>query len=659
MKTEVKVSCPMDCFDLCRFVATVENNRVIHLQGDKEHPLTKGLICKKGKSLVQRLYHPERLLYPLVRQKNGFIRASYEAVFDRIAENLTAIKNTYGPTAIFNYNGDGYGGLKGRIQTLFFNCFGGATGVKGSLCWGAGMAAQKYDFGEVKGHFPDDVLHADTILVWGRNPRETGIHFFSYLKQAEKKGSRVIVIDPVKTGTAGAFDSYIRVKPSTDGALALAMARVIIENNLHDKAFIESHVFGFEAFRSYAASFSLEYAETVTGISSKIIENLALTYARSKTASIYIGYGLQRYQNGGNTVRCIDALAAITGKIGKKGCGVNYAAKSLSPYLNAVELKSREYIKAERNCIAGKLGDFLDEAIDPPVRAIFVSAANPLNQTPDLKKTVAAFSKIGFKVVFDHFMTDTARFADIVIPAASVFEQEDIFATSMYSPFLNYSQKAVDPPEDLMPEFEFYLRLASRMGIDNLGFSNSQDYLEKNCAPLLNMFNLQFSSLQNSCFCIEKDRIAWEDKAFETPSKKIELYSEQALKKGLSPLPVFVEPVKGREDFPLRLLTCHTGESMHSQGFAFREDMPVVYLNRDTAQTYGIQDQSYVCVKGEKYKFKARVSVTDDICDSTVFIHQGWWHKNGAVNFLTKSLVSDMGGQAAYYDSFCAIETIE
>lgn len=656
MKKKVGVSCPMDCFDLCRFMVTVENNRVVRLQGDKDHPLTKGLICKKGRSLVQRLYHPERILSPLIRQNNKFVKASYQEVFDIIAETLASIKTSHGPAAVLNYNGDGYGGLKGKIQTLFFNCFGGASRQQGSLCWGAGMAAQKYDFGNAKGHFPVDVLNSGLILIWGRNPKETGIHLFSYLKQAEKRGSRVIVIDPVKSSTAGAFDDYIRINPATDGALALAMANVIIEAGLCDKAFIDSHVLGFDTFRSEASLFSLEKAEVITGVPAGTIESLALSYAGEKAATIYIGYGLQRYHNGGNTVRCIDALGAITGKIGKKGCGVNYAAKSISPYLNDVELKSRDHITTERRFSAGKLGDFLDEAKAPSIRAVFVSSANPLNQGPDLKKTVDAFSKIEFKVVFDHFMTDTARFADIVIPAAFVFEQDDIFTTSMYSPFLNYSQKAVDPPGGLMPEFDFFLSLASRMGIETLGFKDSDDYLKKSVAPLLDKFNIAYSDLKDSYFCIEKDRVAWEDLIFETPSNKIELYSKKALTEGVSPFPMFIKTLKSKDDLPLRLLTCHTGDSMHSQGFAFCEDLPVVYLNRNTAQTYGIQDQSHVCVKGKKHDLKARVSVTDDICDGTAFIHQGWRHKSGAVNFLTNSIISDMGEQVAYYDSFCAIE---
>ena len=658
MKKQVSVSCPMDCCDLCRFVVTVEEGRITKFAGDPHHPVTKGFTCKKGKDLVQRMVHPDRIRHPLIKKNNQFVKISYEEVFHIIADKLGSIQQDFGTKAILNYTSDGYGGSKNRIQSIFFNCFGGVTQPQGSLCWGAGIAAQQYDFGSPKGHFPDDVLNADTILVWGRNPKYTSIHLYTLLKQAQKKGSRIIVIDPVKTATAKAFDDYIRIRPSADGALALAMANTIIENNLHDKKFVEKYVLGFNRFKAYASSFTLKRAEQITGISAEIIQSMALQYAGAKTASIYIGFGMQRYHNGGNNIRCIDALAAVTGKIGKKGCGVNYAAKSISPYLYDLDRKSGIYAKNRRVFTVGKLGEFLEAANDPPVKAIFVASANPLTQSPDLEKTIRNFSRIEFKVVFDHFITDTAKQADIVLPAAFVFEQDDLFATSMYSPVLNYSQKAVDPPEGLIPEFEFYLRLAEKIGLKNLGFKDSQEYLRKSAQPLLEKLGKNFTQLPGAYLRIKTDEIAWEDKVFETPSGKIELYSEKALQDGLSPLPTFMEPSCGNDQFPLRLLTCHTIDSMHSQGFAFNDEVPKVYLNRKTAQEFAVEKESYVFVNCERAKLKARLCIDNAICDNTAFIYQGFWHKSGAVNYLTKSVISDMGKQAAYYDSFCTIEKI-
>lgn len=662
MKKQVKVSCPMDCSDLCRFIVSVENNRIIKLEGDPDHPVTKGFICKKGKALVKRLYHYDRIKYPLIKSENSFIKISYDEVFQIIKEKLLSIKKEYGTKAILNYTSDGYGGIKNRIQSIFFNCFGGVTQPVGSLCWGAGIAAQKYDFGSPKGHFPDDVLNAQSILIWGRNPKYTSIHLYTLLKQAQKNGSKVIVIDPVKTATAKSFDQYIRILPSTDAALALAMANIIIENNLHDKNFIENHVKGFRRFKKYAASFTLEKVQEITGISAQTIKTLALQYAKAKTASIYIGYGMQRYHNSGNTVRCIDALGAITGKIGKKGCGINYAAKSISPYLGGLDRQSNVHAVNKRTFNVGNLGEFLSIANDPPVKAIFVAGGNPLTQSPDIKQTKNSFSKIEFKVVFDHFMTDTAQLADIIIPAAFVFEQDDLFTTSMYSPVLNYSQKAVDPPCGILSEFEFYLKLAKKLGMKNFGFKNSREYLEKSVQPILNKLDkesiINLDHLSEEYLRIRQNDIPWEDKIFETPSKKIELYSEKALQDGLSALPCFIEPVKADEKFPLRLLTCHTIDSMHSQGFAFKNDKPIVYLNHQTAQKFNLNDKASVNVKAEKSKIEATLCIDEAICNDTAFIYQGFWYKNGAVNFLTRSVTSDMGKQAAFYDSFIAIEEI-
>ncbi len=658
MTDQFSVSCPMDCSDLCRFIVTVENNRIINLKGDRHHPVTKGLICKKGRALVERLYHPERIRHPLIKKGNTFVKASYDQVINQISSVLLSIKKSYGTRSILNYTSDGYGGLKNRIQTIFFNCLGGVTQPEGSLCWGAGIAAQTYDFGSSRGHFPDDVLTAQTILVWGRNPKFTSVQLYARLKQAQKNGCNVIVIDPVKTATARSFKNYIRINPSTDGALALAMANTIISHNFHDKPFIRKHVIGFDRFKAYAAGFTLEKAEKITGIEKKIIKELAVGYAKAGTAAIYIGFGMQRYHNGGNSVRCIDALGAITGKIGKKGCGVNYAAKSISPYIYDVEKQSRQYAVNTRYFPFGKLGDFLEQEKSPPIKAVFVASGNPLTQSPDLEKTVRQFSRIDFKVVFDHFLTDTARRADIVIPAAFVFEQADVFATSMYTPVLNYSQKAVEPPDGIMPEFDFYLKLAEKTGLDNLGFKTSEEYLKRSTASFSQKIGTQDVLSPEAYLRIKKDEIAWEDKVFETPSGKIELYSRKALQDGQSPLPNFSAPYMGKDQFPLRLLTCHTKDSMHSQGFAFIEKKPVVYVNKETAAKFDVKEGVVVRVSGEKASLEATVCLDDAICNNTAFIYQGFWHKSGAVNYLTTSVMSDMGLQAAFYDSFCTLEKI-
>lgn len=661
MENVARVSCPLDCFDLCRFLVKIENNRIIDLKGDPDHPLTRGRICKKGKQLASRFTRPDRLVFPMLKTDTGFKRISYDLVFDLVCDKLELIEKTQGPSAVLNYTGGGYGGMKNRIQSIFFNCFGGDTRPGGSLCWGAGMAAQEYDFGSVLGHNPNDILNAKLVILWGRNPKFTNSHLYSMVVRARKKGTKVVVIDPVRTATAKAFDHHIPVAPSTDGAMALAMANVLIRENLVDMDFVRRHVKGFERFAAYVKSFTPESVSKITQVPAHMIENLALEYGQTRPSAIYIGYGMQRYENGGNNVRCIDALAALAGHVGKKGGGVNYAARSLAPFLGAPESASKSRVHSRRVFPAPRLGAFLEKVENPFIAAAFFASANPLVQTPDVTRVKNGIDRIGFSVVFDHFMTDTAASADLVLPAASVFEQDDIFVTSMYSHVLNYSKKALEPPGTIMPEFEFYLKLARKMGID-LGFDNSKDYLSLCAAPLLEQLggdgNGSELSLEDLAFLyprLKAHDIAWEDKAFLTPSGKIEIYSEKALADGLSALPEYREPMAAPVGLPLRLLTCHALESMHSQGFGDREEVPMVHINEDTARMFGLVQGELVKVKGEVGNIYAMVKLDPSINNNTAFIYQGCWIKSGAVNFLTCDRISEMGGQAAYYDSFCTL----
>ncbi|MCF8092616.1 MAG: molybdopterin-dependent oxidoreductase, partial [Desulfotignum sp.] len=457
MTRTVPVSCPMDCFDLCRFQVTVSGGRITDIKGDQDHPLTRGVICPKGRDLVKRHSHPERLKHPMVRRKSGFVRTTYAEVLDRVADTLASIRNRWGPTGVLNYTSDGYGGAKNRVQSIFFNCLGGDTRFSGSLCWAAGIAAQTFDFGDARGHLPEDAANSDLVIVWGRNPKATSLHFYTLLKQAQKNGTRVIVIDPIQSDTAKSLGTHLAVKPGTDAALALAMAHVIVKENLYDRSFVRDHVLGFDRFCRYLESVDPETAATITGVSAETIRELARDYAAAKAPGIWMGYGLQRYASGGNTVRSIDALAAVCGHVGKPGTGANYAARSLAPLLNQPEKISLAHVREARHFPAPMLGHFLQTVDNPPIAAAFVAGGNPLNQSPDLNAAVSGFQRIPFKVVFDHFMTDTARHADMVLPAATVFEQADIFVTSMYSHVLNYSQKAVDPQDTLMPESDFFL----------------------------------------------------------------------------------------------------------------------------------------------------------------------------------------------------------
>ncbi|HCY85065.1 MAG TPA: hypothetical protein DHV36_08020 [Desulfobacteraceae bacterium] len=659
MPEQYNVSCPMDCFDLCRFLVTVENNRVTGLKGDPDHPLTRGAVCAKARQLITRHHHPERLTQPLIRTDSGFSPISYEKAIPLVADKLDRIIRRHGPTAVLNYTSAGYGGAKNGIQNIFFNALGGDSRFTGSLCWGAGMAAQKYDFGQARSNFPLDVLNADLVILWGRNPKVTNLHLYKLLTQAEKKGTRIIVIDPNESSTARRFGNHIRVLPGTDGALALALCHVIITEGLTDDAFIADHVLGFKRFSKTIATFSPERAQKITGVPATTIRDLALEYSRTPKAAIYPGYGMQRYSNGGNAVRSINALAAITGHIGYSGAGIHYASKSMSPYISGPEARSEGWVKDRRTFPAHGLGAFLAQADDPPVKAAFFFCANPMVQTPDLTRAMAGLKQVEFKVVFDQFMTDTAACADLIFPAATVFEQDDIFTTSMFSHWINVSEQAVKPPGPLIPEFEFYLKLSAHMDMD-LGFSSSREFLDQCTEPLISALKLandfdgqDLEELGASYARFSDHDIAWHDRHFATPSGKIELFSHRAAEDGLSPLPEYFAPLSPSATYPLRLLTCHTVSAMHSQGMMDNTGLPEVFVSAHTAETFGLSQGIEVEVKGEGGTIKAVVKIDDAIMKNTAFMYQGYWHKSGAVNFLTCERVTDMGGQAAFYEAFC------
>ncbi|WDP86039.1 MAG: molybdopterin-dependent oxidoreductase [Desulfobacter sp.] len=504
----------------------------------------------------------------------------------------------------------------------------------------------------------------DLVIVWGRNPKETNLHLYNLLTRAQKKGTPIFVVDPVETPTAQRFDTHVKIRPGTDGALALAMAHVLIDRNLTDPPFIRDHVKGFKRFEQKVTPFTPAFVQKITGVPQKTIQDLALAYGRAKAPCIYIGYGMQRYENGGNAVRCINTLAAVSGHMARPGAGVNYASKSLAPYLSCVEEKSESAVTTQRFFPAPQLGSFLAEAKTPPLQMVFFSWANPLVQTPDLNLAIQGFSKIPFKVVIDHFLTDTARAADLILPGATVFEQDDIFATSMYSHILNYSQKALDPPKTLMPEFEFYLALSKHMGMD-LGVLSSRDFLEQCAAPLIDQLrterefsDMEFKDLPFAYTRIQSHDIAWKEKQFLTPSGRVEIYSERAEADGLSPLPEFISPLIPPQNFPLRLLTCHCKNAMHSQGFMENQKIPTVHIHSKTAARFKLNSGDKVAVKGENGQIEAVVECDDAVYENTAFIYQGFWHKSGAVNFLTRERLTDMGHQAAYYDNFCALTPV-
>lgn len=653
----IVTNCSLDCFDCCSLEAQVEGNKILKLIGNKNHPFTKGMICSKGRKHLDRTYHEKRILNPKLKVDGEFKDISYEEAFNLLVDKLKSIKEQYGSKSVIHYYDSGYTGLSKTVDKMFFNYYGGAAKHSGTLCWGAGLKAQEIDFGDNISSSPKHLVLSNAIIVWGRNPADTNIHMLSYLIQGKKKGARLILIDPIKTNTAKYCDEYISINPSTDGALALGMAKYIIDNNMMDDGFIKENIHGYQPFVESLNEYNLDYVSKVTGISKESIISLCEIISKDKCAFI-IGYGMQRYKQGGNATRCINALAAITGNIGKAGNGVYYSNKTVSRYISGEVDLSTNNVKQRRSYSKTHLADFILKAKDPEIKMLFITRSNPVLQIPNINKTISAFKQVEFKVVMDHFMTDTAEQADLVLPATTTLEEEDFFSSSMLSPYLNYSERVIEPRNNIIGEYDFFMELAKRMGMEDYPYISRQEFFKRELKPLIDTFGISYEELKAKPFIIPDEDIAYEDLIFATPSNKIELYSNKAKDMRISPIPTFIESKVG-DEYSLRLITPHHKDSIHSQHMMDNDGLPEVFINERCRETKGFSDGDVVIVQSKHGKIRCTLRIGDRVKVGTIFIYQGWWIKNGGVNKLTDDSISDMGEQAAYYDCYCKLVNID
>lgn len=657
--------CTLDCADCCKFNVYKDDNNIIKIEGDKDHPYTKGFICKKGLAHVERLNHPNRIYKPLLKVNNIWKEITFEDASDIMAEKLTYYKEKYSSKSIMYYEQYGNGSLLKSIGDIFFNFYGGVSKSKGGPCWSAGIAAQKLDFGDVKSHSLDDMINSKNIFIWGKNPAVTTIHTMHAIRKAKSNGSKIIVIDPIYSDTAKIADKYIRVKPGGDCALALAIGKFIIENNLCDMNYISKYVNGFDNYKLYLEKLEFSKLSEKSGASIEVIKDLAMTYT-DKYSTILLGYGLQKYKNGGNTIRAIDTLGAITGQIGVSGGGVNYANKVFASVLDTDPYKSYSYAD-NRYFYTSDLSDFIEDTINnndkykeniysktadefnmsysAPIKMAVITKSNLLNQLPDLNKLKESFSKIEFKVCFDMFMTDTAKECDLFIPATSTLESEDILFSSMMNPYIIYNEKVVEPKYKLMDEYYFFRELAKKLNIIDYPIIQKRDYLNKVISPLKRYYeDITLDKIKTSYLTLHNN-IPWSDKKFSTSSGKFEI--------NIAP-----EILEDNYETKIRLLTNHSKETLFSQHMMDKDSISQVYINNNIANKLSIIDKEIVKLKSKKGCIDVQVNIDESIGDNIAMMYIGWWEKHGNPNFITVSGISDIGGQVTYNDTFIEIEKI-
>jgi len=665
MAQNYKSVCPLNCFDNCSWEVTVEKGKVTKVTGDRDSQQTKGFVCGKADKQVQRMYSIDRVKHPLSKVDGQWQRISWDDAFTLIADKLKFYIEKFGLDSIIHIFDSGSNGILRSLDQRFFNSLGGVTEVTGSLCWGSGIAAQNYDFGGLEAHRWEDIENSKNILLWGRDPAVTNIHLVPYLISARKKGARVSVINPIEIDSVKLADQYISIRPGTDGALALAMGHVILKNGWADLDYIQKYVYGFEDFAQLVKDYTPEKAEEITGIKADLIVGLAKDYAISKPSTILVGYGLQRYANGGQTVRALDALGAITGNIGISGGGVNYAGSN--KHLILKDISGIELARENRREIPFPvLGKTILEANNPPIKAIFITRSNPVTQAANTQLLLEAFNQTEFKVCIDLVLTDTADKCDLFLPCTTVFEEENLIA-STWNYYLGYAPKLVEPLGDVKSETEIFTQLAIKMGTeDKFKVQNANEWLKEALAPAQE-YGITLEKLKNGHQINPLSPIvAWEDKVFRTPTGKIELFSLEAQEAGINPLPDYVPPVenvipsKGQQgEFPYQFLTVHPKESLHAQ---FRQELnmgeeqiaPYVYIHPQVAKKHYVRNGDFVTVESSRGQINAIVQVSSKVRPDVVKMYQGSWLKEeGGVNFLTPSLLPDMGAGTPYYDCVC------
>lgn len=635
-------ACTLDCFDACKFNVYVKDNKVIKVEGDSEHPYTKGFICSKGRKHIERLNHPKRQYSPLLKVNGVWKEISFDEALNIMADKLSKYKEKHGSKSIIYYEQYGSGSLLKSIGDLFFNFFGGCSKQKGGPCWSAGMKAQKHNFGDARSHSLEDMLNSKTIIVWGKNPAYTSIHTMNMLKKAKEQGSYLIVIDPICTATAKQADYYVQVKPGGDAALALAMGKIIIEKEKYDSEYISKYVNNFDGYKEYVQDLSLIKLCEEAGVTKDIVEFIVDKYTELYS-TILLGYGLQKYFHGGNTIWNIDTLAAITGQIGVSGGGVNYANKVYPGILNTDPYNSERFADNQEFYVSN-ISSFIR---DNNIKMIIITKSNLLNQLPGLNDLKDALEKIEFKVCFDLFLTDTVEECDLFIPSTSVFESEDLQFSSMTNPYITYIEKAVEPKEPLMDEYAFFAELAKRLHMDNYPQVSKNEYLTKVIEPLRKI-NPQVSLeyIKDNYFTIH-EKVAWSNKEFLTHSGKFEILFDKDLLKSK-------ENIR-REKYNFRILTNHGMDSLFSQHYMDKEDFSQAYINGAMASKYGFEDGELVYLESDQGRIQTRLKIDNSIGDKIVMMYAGWWKKHGNPNWILHSDISDIGGQVTYNDNFVSI----
>ncbi len=670
--------CALDCPDACSLVVDIDQSgKAVKLRGDREHPITRGFLCAKVTKYLEREYHPDRLLHPLRRTgakgEGQFEQISWDEALDEIAAKLKVISETCGPEAVLPYSYAGTMGLLNGsgMDRRFFHRLG-ASLLDRTICSAAGAAALQLSQGIRLGMEPEQFAHSKLIIAWGANILGTNVHLWPWIVEARRKGARFYVIDPVRNRTTKASDKHFVVNPGSDLALALGLIHVILRESWHDNDYVSRFANGFEELSRLAAEYPPERVAALTGIAAAEIELLAREYAAAKPAAIRVNYGVQRSERGGNAIRAIAALPVLTGSWREIGGGLQLTTSGAFQFNRAAlerpDLQLRSPLQRESRLVnMAQLGHALLEVDHPPVKALVVYNSNPAAIAPHQTKLLAGLRRPDlFTVVLEQFLTDTAGYADFVLPVTTFLEHTDIYLAYGHY-YVQLARPVLPRPGEVKSNVEIFRLLAERMGFNEDCFADSEDEMIRcllaGCSPYLNGITLERLDRERSIRLNVAPRgepfLPFANGDFRTASGKFEFGAES-----LSYLPPlesrFGDPVLLRR-YPLELISAKNDDSMNST-FGHRLDVDEqtarLSIHPDDADVRGIVQGMQVRVSNDRGSCFFTASIDNEVPAGVLRARSVRWNRRApeqrGVNQLTSERLTDIGEGPTFYS--CLVE---
>ncbi|MGH7598255.1 MAG: molybdopterin-containing oxidoreductase family protein [bacterium] len=657
-------ACTMDCPDTCSLEVEVEDGRIKRLRGSRVNPLTDGFICSKVGNFAQRVYSKDRLLHPMRRVgrkgSGEFERITWDEAIAMICARFKEIQQRWGGEAILPYNYGGSNGMlgQGTSDAAFFSKLG-ASRLAHTVCAAPTSTVAKAMYGKMPGVAFEDYAQARFILIWGANPKASNIHLVPYLKQAKAAGAKIAVVDPMVNFSKKESDLHLPVYPGTDLVVALAMIHYWHEHGMLNHAFIAQHTTGAERLLEKAAEYPLEKAARIARVEASAIAQLAKLYAETEPAVLRCGWGLERNRNGGQAAAAILAMPALLGKFGKRGGG--YTMSNSGAY-RVDETKLADAVPWQtREINMNLLGKVLLEEKNPPIKALFVYNCNPVATVPNQNAIIAGLQREDlFTVVFEQVMTDTAVFADILLPAVTFLEQKEIKkAYGSYA--LQYLEPVIAPRGEAKPNEEVFAMLGRTMGWTDKAFDDDTEaYLRRAVNAIGGMGKIDFATLQ-------KERIAF----FDFPGRR-PVQFETALpwtsdgKAHLAPEVLGDNPFEYLDEyangFPLTLISPATDKLISSSLGEFNLPELFVTLHPADAQSRLLKNGDRVRVYNHGGEVHCRVKVSEMIRSGVAAMPKGAWRKASAngqtATALAPDTLSAVGGGACFNDARVEVERL-